>query len=563
MCVQALLPTVGGNITIVGINFGGSLVPGEALSFTSWLVNTGRGVTIDGGPCVVQSWADREIVCTAAEGVSASPRLVVTVADLSNEVQTGLLAYLPPSLSGFLEPNKGDSSGGYSVVFTGSNFGPPSSVLTLYFNHAGARYPCVVTRHDHELGVCTVSPGGGANLTVTVETAGREGDNATTNAAVQFSYYAPSVTGVHAVDASRGFPAIGNFVVSIQGSSLTTSPEVTVSGRPCPVVAGTVVSTHASVNCTVPPNYGRRHPVVVTAANQRSPPYFFDYDPPVVRSVVAVIDRRDELGRGAYFDAKEGTEVIITGANFGDGDGSAEHGFITLNGTECVRPLFVRDNEVRCVLPRDQYVGFAPLVVATWNPALFNRSDPDGLQTSEPFFVYVECPTQYYGRVNETCATCPVEAVCFGGSEEPFARAGFFKQDRTTYLECRPPQACVGGNDTSRQCRKGYSGLACSECANAFYRLDVFCKPCPNLAWLLIVGFVVIVTLLLLVGVWLNQRRINLAALGIGVDFAQMVAMFVSLNFAWPKELQTLYSAMSVFNFNIQIAAPEVRGVAV
>jgi hypothetical protein len=38
--------------------------------------------------------------------------------------------------------------------------------------------------------------------------------------------------------------------------------------------------------------------------------------------------------------------------------------------------------------------------------------------------------------------------------------------------------------------------------------------------------------------------------------------MFVSLNFAWPVELQQLYAAMSVFNFNIQITAPEVRAGA-
>ena len=39
----------------------------------------------------------------------------------------------------------------------------------------------------------------------------------------------------------------------------------------------------------------------------------------------------------------------------------------------------------------------------------------------------------------------------------------------------------------------------------------------------------------------------------------QVVAMFVSLNFDWPQELQSLFAAMSVFNFNIQITAPEVR----
>ena len=35
--------------------------------------------------------------------------------------------------------------------------------------------------------------------------------------------------------------------------------------------------------------------------------------------------------------------------------------------------------------------------------------------------------------------------------------------------------------------------------------------------------------------------------------------MFVSLNFAWPQQLHQLYAAMSVFNLNIQITAPEVR----
>jgi hypothetical protein len=61
-----------------------------------------------------------------------------------------------------------------------------------------------------------------------------------------------------------------------------------------------------------------------------------------------------------------------------------------------------------------------------------------------------------------------------------------------------------------------------TRCCQQFYRLGVYCEACPNLAWLLIVAFIIIVTLLLLVGVWLNKRRINLAALGIGVDFAQV-----------------------------------------
>ena len=55
-----------------------------------------------------------------------------------------------------------------------------------------------------------------------------------------------------------------------------------------------------------------------------------------------------------------------------------------------------------------------------------------------------------------------------------------------------------------------------------FYRLGLTCHPCPNLAWLLIMAFFVALTIMLLVGMWLNQRRVNLAALGIGIDFAQV-----------------------------------------
>ena len=55
-----------------------------------------------------------------------------------------------------------------------------------------------------------------------------------------------------------------------------------------------------------------------------------------------------------------------------------------------------------------------------------------------------------------------------------------------------------------------------------YYRLDISCHACPDAAWILIVIFVLAICALLMIGIWLNQRRINLAALGIGVDFAQV-----------------------------------------
>ncbi len=153
------------------------------------------------------------------------------------------------------------------------------------------------------------------------------------------------------------------------------------------------------MTCKMPPNFGRRHPVIVTAVEQSSEPYLFDYDAPFVASVVPVRDVLQETGRGARFDAKGGTDVIVTGRNFGDLE--ERHGKVMLSGVECNNVLFIRDNEVRCTLPGNQAVGNGSLVVVTWNPTLVNGSDERHWQASVPFNVVLQCPEGYYGRVNE------------------------------------------------------------------------------------------------------------------------------------------------------------------
>jgi hypothetical protein len=70
--------------------------------------------------------------------VSQSPRVVVTVAGQSNSEQTGFLSYEPAHLTGFLFPASGDSAGGTLVTFTGTNLGPVTSTLRLYFYRAGS-----------------------------------------------------------------------------------------------------------------------------------------------------------------------------------------------------------------------------------------------------------------------------------------------------------------------------------------------------------------------------------------------------------------------------------------
>jgi hypothetical protein len=85
------------------------------------------------------------------------------------------------------------------------------------------------------------------------------------------------------------------------------------------------------ITCLMPANYGVGHPLVVSAAGQTSSPYSFTYDAPIVRSVEP--ENEDFSVVGTAYDAKAGTDVIVSGQNFGDAE--ELHGMVSLNGTEC------------------------------------------------------------------------------------------------------------------------------------------------------------------------------------------------------------------------------------
>jgi hypothetical protein len=54
-----------------------------------------------------------------------------------------------------------------------------------------------------------------------------------------------------------------------------------------------------------------------------------------------------------------------------------------------------------------------------------------------------------------------------------------------------------------------------------------------------------------------RKYGINLSALGIGVDFLQVVSLFSSFGFTWPPALTVLFNASSTSSFNDQLLAPE------
>ena len=234
-----------------------SYAPPKITGVTAAVLSTrgGESVTLDGsmfGPPDVPVTAkygngryaaptcDHEsqtrVVCTSAEGVGKDHTWVITVDGQSSAPSGGVTAYAPPVLTGvagFVNPTSGvavdvgalRTEGGETVVLSGDNFGPLSSVV-LPGSTAGditaevsaaALNKClhvacrVVTAHTvlH----CTTTAGVGAGYTWAVSVAG------------QPSGAAPQLTGYHPPQLERVF-GDGAFGSPTEGGSL-----VYVAGR--------------------------------------------------------------------------------------------------------------------------------------------------------------------------------------------------------------------------------------------------------------------------------------------------------------------------------------------
>ena len=145
------------------------------------------------------------------------------------------------------------------------------------------------------------------------------------------------------------------------------------------------------------------------------------------------------------------------------------------------------------------------------------------------------------------------------------------KLTRTTCKQavpCEPKDACVGNN----QCAVGYKSVApimrcatCDDCYQAtpgadcqrFYRRAGVCVECPDAPLLLVAGFILAALAMCVVGYVLNRKSVNLAFFSIGVDYFQVLAMFANSRIKWPTMIVEMFHALSIFNLNLEITAPE------
>uniref|UniRef100_A0A7S1GCG6 IPT/TIG domain-containing protein n=1 Tax=Bicosoecida sp. CB-2014 TaxID=1486930 RepID=A0A7S1GCG6_9STRA len=498
-------------------------------------------VTIDGQPCVVTFWNHSRVNCDAPAGLAAAQTVVVVAFGQPSWPTTaaggrgaGAFGRLAPRVDA-MTPRVGDSAGGMELVIEGRYFGEPGATVTVGGN------VCVVREATDTSVTCTVPQGKGVGAAVVVDTgAQRTGGTLVSGAPLTFSYNPPAVTVVD-VRASAA-PASGGFPVLVRGLSLTTTPQVTIGNLSCEVNAQSSLAVdHRALECVAPPRAGGGVVrLVVTAGGQASDEVPFAYDAPVLRDVVP-----------NTLDAEATTVVRIRGGNFGVilPDAGAFRVVLRDNVT-CSDVAWISDAEIRCTITGPVASGAGDLSVFYWG---VRATRPDRSDLSLVF----ECPRGTWGVAGQVCQPCPPGAECAGGASMPAALAGYYKLADNAFVSCLPASACPGGAGPA--CAPEYTGEACGRCQTSprHYRLDQECLPCPNLAWLMLVGFFFVLVLLGAGGMYLNKRKVNLAAITIGIDFVQVLSVFSGYDFAWPVEIRSVFTTMSAANLNLELVAPE------
>ena len=149
-----------------------------------------------------------------------------------------------------------------------------------------------------------------------------------------------------------------------------------------------------------------------------------------------------------------------------------------------------------------------------------------------------------------------LSSACDANHPEDCSRCVFNSEDKSaTVGTCE----CVGGGPRCGLCRlaidkdNSADGLE----YKGYFRLNDECQECPDNPWLLLILMAAAVVLFCVVGWWMQDKKVNVAFVSIGVDYFQVLAIFARIRIRWPQWMRDILQVLSIFNFNIDIAAPE------
>src|SRR5216684_3228830 len=284
-------PTVSNISPMNGPATGGTSVTITGSGFT-------RATSVSFGPTTtgnfkVDSDTQITVVSTAGSGI-----VDVTVTTPSGTSATGtadLFTYIPPTPTVvYIKPYRGPTTGGTSVIITGSGFMCATSVK---FGSTPAKKYNI----DNDTQITAISPPGDGIVDVTVTTS--SGTSAMTYDD-QFDYIPPPPT-VRGIDPNNG-PATGGTSVTITGTGFTSAASVLFGSTPA---SGITVISDTQITAISPPGCGIADVTVSTpnGTSAKSKADLFTYNPST--PTVAYIEPYSGPTTG-------GTSVIITGSGF-------------------------------------------------------------------------------------------------------------------------------------------------------------------------------------------------------------------------------------------------------
>ena len=181
--------------------------------------------------------------------------------------------------------------------------------------------------------------------------------------------------------------------------------------------------------------------------------------------------------------------------------------------------------------------------------------------------VTVVCENNQYPNIFGTslnnsypvCAECSEGALCDSlGLVAPLGQAGYYKvvtaSGQYQFIRCYSGNACVGESS----CARGYKGTLCGSCAAGYYKTKgVDCEECPHNANILIVaGFLGVIIVIIILYLRINYTSLFTVS-AILFQYFQILYIYKSLMLNWSEEVLAFFNILSVFSFNIELAAPE------
>ena len=211
----------------------GPLAGGTTVVITGTHLLGATSVTFGGTPANLAACTvtDTSITCPTPPHAAGAVNVVVTTPG-GTATSTGGFTYVPPPTIGGIAPNSGPTTGGTTVVITGTGF--TNGTITF----GGVAATCTVNSNTQV--TCTTPPHAAGPVNVVITTAG-----GTATSTGGFTYIPVSITGI----APNSGPVSGGTSVVITGTGFTGG---TFTFGGIPAVCTVVSDTQAT--CTTPGN---------------------------------------------------------------------------------------------------------------------------------------------------------------------------------------------------------------------------------------------------------------------------------------------------------------------